>query len=479
MYRINHLMCQTLCYIPETFCGQPVFGWGWGLGLFCLFACLSQAWQYYQTKKIKTADIGSAALLLLFGGIILIYVIPATAEHGHGIPIRGYGLCLLFAIFLGCSLVVYLAAKKGIAGETAASLCFWTCLTGVIGARIFYVTEYWRDMLCFDAAGQFRPVESFFNVLNIAQGGLVVFGSILGGMLGGFIYMQVKKLPVLKSFDAVAVGLMLGIAIGRIGCLCNGCCYGGITDVPWGITFPEGSPVHLHQIAHGDIFCCGLKFKEVPAGNTSGHTVLAVAEVAKGSTAEKIGMKKGMKIRSIGNKDVVLNVRTCHDAARLLSYRQETVACVCQGTGHDAARLLSYRQEELSDKRIRFDIFSNAARTETVPYFLERESSPVLPVHPTQIYSSVSAFCICGLLLLLGRLDFYKRHDGLVFATFMLLYPAVRFMLEMIRTDEESFFGTGLTVSQNVSVAVFIAGAVLFAVAVRKNGKRTVDYLRK
>ena len=58
-----------------------------------------------------------------------------------------------------------------------------------------------------------------------------------------------------------------------------------------------------------------------------------------------------------------------------------------------------------------------------------------LPVHPTQLYSSINAFLLCFFLL---AFEPFKRHDGMVFALMLTIYPMARFLLEIIRTDESA-----------------------------------------
>jgi len=283
--------------------------------------------------------------------VMLVYIVPNLAVPEHGIPIRGYGFCLLVAILAALGLVVHLAKRHNISTDKVMSLCFWAVISGVLGARLFYVTEYWQETLSFDPSGTLLLGESLFRIFNVADGGLVVFGSILGGILGSLIFMTRNNMPVLRTFDIMAPAMSLGSAIGRIGCLLNGCCFGGVTDVPWAIVFPPGSPAHVHQMMHG---------------------------------------------------------------------------------------------------------------------LVPNPSDSVLPVHPTQIYSSILALLLCGTLLFLGRLRFYQQRSGLVFATYMILYSAGRFMIEIFRTDEDSFFGTGLTVSQNISILFCLSGIALFAFVCRK-----------
>jgi phosphatidylglycerol:prolipoprotein diacylglycerol transferase len=78
------------------------------------------------------------------------------------------------------------------------------------------------------------------------------------------------------------------------------------------------------------------------------------------------------------------------------------------------------------------------------------------PVHPTQIYSSITAALLAWVLWSYYPL---RRRDGEVTALMITLYPIARYLEEVIRVDEPSMFGTGLSISQNVSVLLLLAAA--------------------
>src|SRR5436190_1204487 len=67
---------------------------------------------------------------------------------------------------------------------------------------------------------------------------------LFGAILCTLVYLRMKKLPIWKFGDVMAPGIALGYAIGRIGCLMNGCCYGKETNVPWAIHFPPDHETH-------------------------------------------------------------------------------------------------------------------------------------------------------------------------------------------------------------------------------------------
>ena len=441
-------MRQTLFYIPETLFGFPLFGWGLGLGLLVAIVVIAHCYQYLRHRTIK--DIGSSLALLGIGGVMFVFIVPNLMEPEHGIPIRGYGAFLLLAILAALFLLLRLAKRQGIAAEKVYALAFWSVVAGIIGARLFYVTQYWRETFL-DHTGQILPPDKLlFSVLNFAQGGLVVLGSVLAGALGAFIFMRLNKMPVLRTFDVMAPALMLGIAIGRIGCLLNGCCFGGVTDVSWRITFPPGSPAHVHQVAHGNVFLYGLKFEEA---NVGGRNMLSIAAVQQSSEAESLGLKPGMRSRSI----------PVEHEGQLMLWEAPTLRAAAMG--------LVRLHMLMPDEEVRFDFFTDSTHTVATSFWLAPTPSEVLPVHPTQIYSSILALLLCGILLYLGRLQFYQQREGLVFASFMILYAVGRFFIETIRTDEAPFFGTGLTISQNVCILVCLAGIALCVYVCRRQGQ--------
>jgi len=91
-------------------------------------------------------------------------------------------------------------------------------VAGIAGARLFYVIQK-RDEF-FNGA---PPLEMILSMVNMTKGGLVVYGSLIGGSLAALIFLKLNKLPILKIADLMAPGMVLGLAIGRLGCLMEWC----------------------------------------------------------------------------------------------------------------------------------------------------------------------------------------------------------------------------------------------------------------
>lgn len=116
---------------------------------------------------------------------------------------------------------------------------------GFLGGRAFHI---------FYEAWDFYKVRPQ-DILKIWQGGFVFYGGFLSALVACFVFMWRKKLSWGRWTDLFAPVIALGYALGRIGCFLNGCCYGKICDLPWGIAFnypglPEGHrhPTQLYAV---------------------------------------------------------------------------------------------------------------------------------------------------------------------------------------------------------------------------------------
>jgi phosphatidylglycerol---prolipoprotein diacylglyceryl transferase len=164
--------------------------------------------------------------------------------HLGPFTVHWYGVFVAFGFLIGLWNASRRGAKVGIQPEKIYDIGLWLIVGGILGGRIVHVITYWQS----DYAN--KPI---WEIFAIHHGGLVYYGGLIGASLGGILYARVKKLPVWKLADVLAPSLALGYAIGRIGCLMNGCCYGERCDLPWAIRFPQthdthGALVHPTQI---------------------------------------------------------------------------------------------------------------------------------------------------------------------------------------------------------------------------------------
>jgi phosphatidylglycerol:prolipoprotein diacylglycerol transferase len=164
---------------------------------------------------------------------------------GVGLPIFGYGLMLFLAFLVSMNLAAWRAKREKLSPELIFDLALWVFVGGLLGARIFYVAQYWGIR-----------VHSLWDVLKIWEGGIVFYGSVMGGTAAFFLYRALRPFPLGPVLDVVAPSLAVGIALGRVGCFLNGCCYGDLCDpakVPWAVSFPKDSAPWWDQVRHGQI----------------------------------------------------------------------------------------------------------------------------------------------------------------------------------------------------------------------------------
>lgn len=153
---------------------------------------------------------------------------PIIVQLGP-IAIHWYGVLVVTGILLGAQVAAYLAKRAGEDPERIWDLLMVAVIAGIIGARIEYVVvpphwAYYREHLA----------QAFY----IWEGGLRIYGAIVGGALGVLGYAAFTKSQPLKLLDFAAPGMAMGHAIGRWGNFINHELYGPPTTLPWGLHIP-------------------------------------------------------------------------------------------------------------------------------------------------------------------------------------------------------------------------------------------------
>jgi len=168
---------------------------------------------------------------------------PILIKFGN-FAIYTYGLMMAIAFILGITLARKEAERVGQDSEKILDLSFYILIGAVIGSRLFYVLTDPRTFLA-------DPIEIF----RIWNGGLVFYGGFIMAVVVAVVYVKKSGLSFWQTADIMSPGLAVGQAIGRIGCLFAGCCYGKVCDLPWAITFnhpdslaPLGIPLHPTQL---------------------------------------------------------------------------------------------------------------------------------------------------------------------------------------------------------------------------------------
>ncbi len=311
-------------------------GIAWLIALWIAVVGVSFMVLYYRTSNAAESAASAGFWLCIPVAMgALVFFRPNIGIITSGIPLFGYG----FMMFIGFSAATWVASRRvltiGQPPEIIWDMMMWALIPGLIGARVIYLTQNWDRVF----AGK-QGLQKLVAAIALWDGGIVFYGSVIGGILGIIVYCRSRNINSIALFDVIAPSLFVGEGFGRIGCFLYGCCFGRACDRPWAVQFPPDS-----------------------------------------LTFEKL---------------------------------------VERGT-----------------------ILPDAAST--------------IPLHPTQIYSSVMAFLLAGILSWYFR---RRPFDGAVMALAWILYPINRYVLETLRDDEPGRLGTDFTFSQLMSIGLVISGIV-------------------
>ena len=160
---------------------------------------------------------------------------------GIGLNVYSSGFMIAVGFLAALWLATRRCERRGVSTESIHDLALWLLIGGFLGARLYFVVDYWGEL-----------VDSWSGIFQINDGGLVLHGAFLGGAIAFFLRYLARRFPILPTLDILAPSIALGMAIGRVGCLLNGCCYGILCQIPSiGLKFPAKTPAWIGQRARG------------------------------------------------------------------------------------------------------------------------------------------------------------------------------------------------------------------------------------
>ena len=291
------------------------------------------------------------------------------------LTVKSYGTMMVIGFLAAVYVMQRLSRRSGLDPVLITNAALYSLVAGVVGARIFFVIHY-RD-----------EFDSFLSVFALWRGGLEFLGGVVLAIVFLVFYLRKVRQPVCRALDVMAVGLMLALAFGRIGCFLNGCCYGKPADLPWAVRFPYGSFAYESQINANP-----------QRGRLEPH--LRLPDSFFGYLDAQGQFNPGLK---------------------------------------PLADLTPEQREQVTHGEYR-----------------------CLPVHPSQLYASLSALAVSLILYGLWRRGRAKpgswsARPGMVFSTMFILYGLVRFLLEFSRDDNPFEWGI-LTISQILGLGLIGLG---------------------
>lgn len=354
---------------------------------------------------------------------------------GLGWQIPGYGLMLMIGFLASIWWAARRAYKSGANPDVILNCGFVAIIAGVVGCRTFYVVHYWPQ---FAAMGDAWDI--FWGVIDVRKGGMEFYGGFVLSVIAIPLWLHlVEKVSVRWYVDIMAPSAALGLAIGRIGCFLNGCCYGGVCEQPWAVRFPYGSTPQQAQ------YQAKTPGSELPLDllvETNGQwwqvdgSVFTHSDAEIAKRAEEASRARELLERAKAGESVTPAEK--RNAATQLAKLQAfyTVALSMRQTGHTVAELRALAHDHAS-----------------------------LPIHPTQLYSTLTALLIA---LLLDALYWRRSFDGQIVATYLILEAPTRWLIETIRADNPHDTLQGLTVSQTTAILLTLAGMTIWILASRR-----------
>ena len=156
-------------------------------------------------------------------------MIPILFKIGP-FPIYSFGLMLGIGFLLGSYILALELKRKKLDPEIASTITILAVVFGIAGAKMLFLIEEWHVFIR-------NPIGEAFS-----PGGLTWYGGFVLGMTAVTVYVRRKKVPFLKIWDGLAMGLILAYGVSRLGCHLSGDGdYGFPTSLPWGTDYSHGT----------------------------------------------------------------------------------------------------------------------------------------------------------------------------------------------------------------------------------------------
>ena len=164
----------------------------------------------------------------------------------YDLNIHAYAICILLGIIAAGILTNYRLTRRGAEPGVVLDIIIWAVPLGIVGARIFHVLTHPDDY--------FYEGADLLKVLYVWEGGIAIFGSLIGGAIGAWIGCRFSGIRFWTFADAVAPALLLAQAFGRFGNWFNHELFGQPTDLPWGLEIESTNPAYPAGLPDGTLF---------------------------------------------------------------------------------------------------------------------------------------------------------------------------------------------------------------------------------
>lgn len=163
------------------------------------------------------------------------------------LTVHAYGFFLALAFIVGMFISFAYLRRRFVDAYVVFELVLAAAVGGIIGARLFYVLGHWDEF-----SASWWEAFRFWNVQ-----GLVFYGGFVFGVAAAAAVIRLRGLSLGEVLDSGGLAVPAALAVARVGCYLNGCCFGKSSGLPWAVTFPlktqmnmgmPPNPVHPTQI---------------------------------------------------------------------------------------------------------------------------------------------------------------------------------------------------------------------------------------
>lgn len=191
-------------------------------------------------------------------------VLATFSIGGTEVVLRAYGTFYTLAWVVAVALATVIAWRRGFSWWRALVTFAGALAVGIIGARLLDVAVNW---------GYYAEDPS--RIYGFAFRGFALYGGLILALVAGALLARAFRLPLWRLADGAVPALVAGIVLMRTGCFLNGCCFGTVTSLPWGVTYPVGSPAWAWEVATGQTGILGFAGLVKPVHPTQLYEMIA------------------------------------------------------------------------------------------------------------------------------------------------------------------------------------------------------------
>lgn len=385
-------------------------------------------------------------------------MLPVLIQIGS-LKLHTYGVMVVLGFLVAVNLAQRHGKKMGHDEDLIGDLAFYMMIAGLIGARILHIIVYWNT-------GGYA--DDPLKIIRIWEGGIVFYGGFLGAAAYFFYFTKKHSLNLWALGDIYIPSLAIGHAVGRLGCLAAGCCFGTPCGASWGLNFPqERAPVIGGVDENRD-------------GKTDPFSSIAYTSIRNQQITKRQFFRQVKTCQETPDELVLKAIKTCQDQGectgiavksttdganqflRAIKKCQDKKSCA---SSEIQAFLRNCPNEKVSTAAASMPLITqkdlNGEGSEDFSLALHGPKH-TMDLHPVQLYEALGELTIFFILVMWR---YRKRFHGQIFLMWLILYPILRWVNEnFFRGDKSRGEDILWGLSTSGLISVLVAGSALIVI---------------